>query len=108
MGDVRTDFGYAVRAAVEGEPDMNILAVGEYVTWNQILKTFCDTQNVAFGGYDECTYEGFTTLLPGGLGHEFAQNVLFAQEFGYDGSDPSVTYPDSVCFHSISPCPMAL
>lgn len=41
--------------------------------------------------------------LPGGLGHEFGQNVLFAWEFGYDGSDPSVVLPEkvsAVCMHA--------
>ncbi|EOO02418.1 putative -like family protein [Phaeoacremonium minimum UCRPA7] len=95
FGDVRKDFGYLVKAAVEGEPDLNIFAVGEELSWNQYLKTWCESQNVPFGGYDEVAYDDFTVILPGGLGHEFGQNVLFAIEFGYDGSDPSVTRPDA-------------
>lgn len=93
---MRKDFGYLVKAAIDGEPDLNIFAVGEELSWNQYLKTWCESQNVPFGGYDEVAYDDFTVLLPGGLGHEFGQNVLFAIEFGYDGSDPSVTRPDSV------------
>ncbi|KAJ9156213.1 NmrA-like family domain-containing protein 1 [Pleurostoma richardsiae] len=95
FGDVRKDFGYNVRAAVEAEPGLNLFAVGEEMTWNQYLKTWCESQNVPFGGYDEVSYEDFLVLLPGGLGHEFGQNVLFAQEFGYDGSDPSAVRPDA-------------
>jgi len=90
FGDVRKDFGYSVRAAAEGVPDLNIFAVGEMLSWNQYLKTWCESQKVPFGGYDECSYEEFLELLPGVLGAEFGQNVLFAMEFGYDGSDPSV------------------
>ena len=102
FGDVRKDFGYLVKAAVEGEPDLNIFAVGEELSWNQYLKTWCESQNVPFGGYDEVAYDDFTVILPGGLGHEFGQNVLFAIEFGYDGSDPSVTRPDAVSCTPVS------
>lgn len=49
-----------------------------------------------YSGYDEVGYEEFCTLLPGGLGHESSQNVLFAWEFGYDWSDPSVTLLEHV------------
>ncbi len=49
-----------------------------------------------FGGYDEISYDDLLALLPEGLGAEFGQNVLFAMEFGYDGSDPSVVRPDTV------------
>lgn len=96
FGDVRKDFGPVVKATIDGEPDLNVFAVGEEMSWNRYLKTWCESQNVPFGGYDEVAYDDFTVLLPGGLGHEFGQNVLFAIEFGYDGSDPSVVRPDAV------------
>lgn len=96
FGYVRKDFGLCVKAAAEAEPNTNLFAVGQYVSWTEYLKTWCETQNVPYGGYDELSYEEFCELLPGGLGHEFSQNVLFAFEFGYDGSDPSVVLPDKV------------
>jgi hypothetical protein len=33
-------------------------------------------------------------MLPPGLGRDFTENVLFAMEFGYDGSDPAVIRPE--------------
>ena len=96
FGYVRNDFGRCVKAAAEAEANVNLFALGEYLTWTEYLKIWCDSQNVPYGGYDEVGYEEFCTLLPGGLGHEFSQNVLFAWEFGYDGSDPSATLPKDV------------
>ncbi|KAI1609535.1 NmrA-like family protein [Exophiala viscosa] len=94
FGFVRKDFGPCVKAAAEAEPNLNLFAIGQYLTWEEYLQTWCKSQGVPYGGYDELSYDGLCEVLPGGLGHEFAQNVLFAWEFGYDGSDPSVVLPD--------------
>jgi len=70
---------------------MNLFAVGEMMSWNQYLKTWCESQKVSVGGYDERTSKDFMEILPGGLGREFGENVLFAMEFGYEGGkDPTV------------------
>ena len=47
FGDVRKDFGQCVRAAVDADPDLNLFALGEMLTWNQYyLKTWCESQKV--------------------------------------------------------------
>lgn len=94
FGDVSEDFGPCVKAVAED--DVNLFAVGEYVSWSDYLRIFCETQGLKYGGYDELSYDEFCELLPGGLGHEFSQNVLFSHEFGYEGTDPSVVKPDKV------------
>jgi len=92
---VRTDFGPIVKAVIEApETAINLFAVGEYMTWTSYLKSWCESQGVKFGGVDEGTYEDFVRLMPGGLGHEFACNVLFATEFGYEGGDKNIVRPD--------------
>ena len=97
FGDVRKDFGQCVRAAVDADPDLNLFAVGEMLTWNQYLKTWCESQKVPFGGYDQRTLNEFMEMLPGGLGREFGENVLFAMEFGYEGGkDPTVVRSQAV------------
>jgi hypothetical protein len=97
FGDVRNDFGQCVRAAVNAEPDMNLFAVGEMMSWNQYLRTWCESQNVPFGGYEQRTLDEFTEILPGGLGREFGENVLFGMEFGYEGgNDPTVVRSQEV------------
>ena len=96
FGFVRKDFGPCVKAAAEAEPNLNLFAIGQYLTWEEYLQTWCKSQGVPYGGYDELSYDELCEVLPGGLGHEFGQNVLFAWEFGYDGSDPSVVLPEKV------------
>jgi hypothetical protein len=96
LGDVRKDFGPCVKAAADGEPNMNLFAVGDYVSWTDYLKIFCETQGLKYGGYDELSYDQLCEIMPGGLGHEFGMNVLFAFEFGYAGTDPALITSDKV------------
>jgi hypothetical protein len=90
MGDVQNDFGKCVKAIIEVKPGLNLLAVGEMLSWEVILETWCKSQGVPSGGYEEHTIESFVQFLPGELSREFGDNSLFAQQFGYDGSDPAV------------------
>ncbi|OQD84339.1 hypothetical protein PENANT_c013G08355 [Penicillium antarcticum] len=94
FGHVRKDLGPCVKAVAEAEANVNLFAVGQYVSWSDYLQIFCETQGLTYGGYDELSYDKFCELLPGGLGHEFAHNVLFALEFGYEGTDPAVVKPE--------------
>lgn len=96
FGHVRKDLGPCVKAIAESEPNVNLFAIGEYVSWTDYLRTFCESQVLKYGGYDEVSYDTFCKLLPGGLGHEFGHNVLFALDFGYEGSDPAVVRPEKV------------
>lgn len=96
MGDVQNDFGQCVKAVVDAKPGLNMLAVGEMLTWNTIIETWCKSQGVQSGGYEEHTIESFMQLLPGELIREFGENVLFAQQYGYDGSDPTVVRSSDV------------
>ncbi|KAJ5910489.1 NmrA-like family protein [Penicillium tannophilum] len=94
FGHVRKDLGPCVKAIAESEPNVNLFAIGDYVSWTEYLRTFCESQGLKYGGYDEVSYDTFCKLLPGGLGHEFGHNVLFALDFGYEGSDPAVVRPE--------------
>ncbi|PYH43922.1 putative NAD dependent epimerase/dehydratase [Aspergillus saccharolyticus JOP 1030-1] len=93
FGDVRNDFGRCVKAVADGPPGLNFLAVGDLVSWEAYIDIWCKSQGVPNGGYEQHTIETFEQLLPGGLGREFGENVLFAQQFGYDGGDPTVVRP---------------
>lgn len=74
---------------------MNFFAVGDMLSWNEYLDIWCQSQGVPRGKYNQLALEKFEELLPGGLGREFGENVLFAQEFGYEGGNP-VTRPNEV------------
>ncbi|KAK4071996.1 hypothetical protein Trihar35433_4060 [Trichoderma harzianum] len=94
FGNVRTDLGPCVKALVEqAPPNTNLFAVGEYLSWTDYLRIVCETQGVKYGGFDELSYDEINELLPGGLGHEFGLNVLFAFDFGYEGTDPGIVGP---------------
>jgi hypothetical protein len=88
---------------VNAKPGMNFFAVSDMVSWNQYLKIWCQSQGVPHGKYNEVSLEKFEELLPGGLGREFGENVLFAHEFGYQGGDP-VVRPNQVSSVIILPC----
>ena len=96
FGHVRKDLGPCVKAVAEAESGLNLFAVGEYISWMDYLKTFCEAENLTYGGYDELSYDQLCEIMPGGLGHEFGSNVLFAFEFGYEGTDPALVTPDKV------------
>ncbi|KAJ8097191.1 hypothetical protein POJ06DRAFT_283783 [Lipomyces tetrasporus] len=50
--------------------------VSESLSWNQYLDIWCQSQGVPRGKCDQASLE-----------KEFGENVLFAQEFGYEGCD---------------------
>lgn len=88
--DAHRDFGACVQAVVKTTPGTNLFAVSEMLSWNQYLDIWCQSQNVPRGKYNQISLEKFEEFLPGGLGREFGENVLFAQQFGYTGGDPVV------------------
>ena len=101
--DIPRDFGSCVQAVVNAKPGINFFSVSEMVSWNQYLEIWCRSQGVPQLKYTEVPLEKFEELLPGGLGREFGENVLFAHEFGYQGGDP-VVRPNEVSPVIILPC----
>ncbi|KAJ0418533.1 putative NAD dependent epimerase/dehydratase [Aspergillus carlsbadensis] len=94
FGDVAADFGACAKAVFDAPPGTNLLAVGEMMSWETYIETWCARQGVPVGQYKGHTIEEYEELLPGGLGREFGENVLFAQEFGYDGREEGVVRPE--------------
>jgi hypothetical protein len=92
------DFGACARAVFDAAPGTNLLAVGEMMSWDTYIETWCASQGVPVGKYREHTTKEYEEFLPGGLGREFGENVLFAQEFGYDGCEEGVVRPEEVGF----------
>lgn len=90
------DFSRCVKATVDAEPGINLLAVGQILSWNHYLDIWCRNQNAPRGVVEPKRLEDYMEILPGGLVREFGENVLFGQQFGYDGSDPTVIHPNDV------------
>jgi hypothetical protein len=58
---------------------------------------WCEVNSVPFGGFDEIPLEKYEKFLPvPGLGREIGEMMLFIEEFGYCGGDPSVVLPADV------------
>ncbi|KAL3467924.1 putative NAD dependent epimerase/dehydratase [Aspergillus heterothallicus] len=102
FGDVATDFGKCVRAVANAEPGINLLAVGKMLSWKDYIETWCESQGVGVGEYRSHTIDEYEELLPGGLGREFGENVLFAQDFGYDGNEVGVKRPGDLGIQMIA------
>ena len=65
-------------------------------SFKEYIQTFCDVQKVKNGGCDELTVDDMDKMMPGGVGQELGEMFVYAVEFGYDGSDPSVITPKDV------------
>ena len=98
FGDVQGDFGRCFKAVVDSKHGTNFLALGEMLSWNRYLDIWCRSQKVPRGKVETKTLQEYEEILPGGLGREFGENVLFGQQFGYDGGDPTVIRPSDVSF----------
>ncbi|KAL5335695.1 putative NAD dependent epimerase/dehydratase [Aspergillus crustosus] len=94
FGDVQSDFGRCFQAVAEASAGINFLALGEMLSWDKYLEIRAQSQKVPAGGYEEHTIALFEELLPGGLGRDFGENVLFAQQFGYEGGSGDVVRPE--------------
>jgi hypothetical protein len=66
------------------------------MSWNQYLDIWCHSQNLPRGKVELKTLSEYEEILPGELGREFGENVLFGRQFGYDGGDPTVIRPSDV------------
>jgi hypothetical protein len=91
------DCGYVVRAALQTSPGKNILGVGSMLSWTEYLRVWCEVNKVPFGGFDPIPLEVFEKVIPvPGLGKEIGEMLAYIDEFGYDGSDPTVVHPEDV------------
>ena len=96
--NTQRDCGYVVRAALQNPPGKNILGVGSMLSMTEYLKIWCEANKVPFGGFDSIPLEVFEELVSvPGLGKELGEMLAFIDEFGYDGGDPIVVYPEDVC-----------
>lgn len=79
-----------MKVVIEVEPLLNLLVIVEMMSQATILETWFKSQDVPSGGCEGLTIESSVELFPSKLSREFGENVLFAQQFEYDGSDPTI------------------
>lgn len=67
------------------------------LSWTDLLKVWCEVNEVPFGGFASVPVEVFQNFIPvPGLGREIGEMMAFMDEFGYAGGDESVILPGDV------------
>ncbi|OBT90381.1 hypothetical protein VE02_00770 [Pseudogymnoascus sp. 03VT05] len=94
-GDVPTplvvpfDTGHFVKALTKLPAGTNLMAFCDRLTWSDYVKLWSKVTGVP-ATFEKTTVSEHSKLAPGGYGEEMAEMYAYAQDFGYDGSDPSV------------------
>ncbi|KAK5046194.1 hypothetical protein LTR84_008651 [Exophiala bonariae] len=88
---IPSDAGYYVRAIAEVGPGKNVLAFSKRIAWSDYVNLWSKITGVP-ASFAKTTVAEHAQLAPGGYGEEMAEMYAYAQDFGYDGSDPSVIY----------------
>ncbi|PSN73911.1 NAD(P)-binding protein [Corynespora cassiicola Philippines] len=89
--DVEADTGSFVRALVASPPGQNFVGASAYLNWNEWCAIWARVHGVELS-FERLPYEVLENSM-GPLGREMADMFRYIEEFGYDGSDPSVVYP---------------
>jgi hypothetical protein len=92
---VPSDCGYFVRALTQAPAGTNLLAFGDRMRWADYVTLWSKTTGIP-ATFEKTTVAEHAKLAPNGYGEEIAEMYAYAQDFGYDGSDPSVIYAQDV------------
>ncbi|KFY18087.1 hypothetical protein V492_00157 [Pseudogymnoascus sp. VKM F-4246] len=86
---VPSDAGNFVKALTKLPAGTNLIGFGDRLTWSDYVKLWSKFTGVP-ATFEKTTVVEHSKLAPGGYGEEMAEMYAYAQDFGYDGSDPSV------------------
>lgn len=87
--------GTFTKALVQAGPGKTLLGFGSLISWNEFAALWGKTYE-ATCRYKRIDRKVLETAVPGCIGEELADMFEYIGEFGYDGRDPSVVYPDNV------------
>lgn len=95
---VPSDAGYFVKALTQVPAGKNLIAYGDRMTWAEYVQLWSRITGVpaTFEKTTVAEHAELSKLSPEGYGEEIAEMYGYAQDFGYDGSDPTVITPDQV------------
>ncbi|PNP47845.1 hypothetical protein TGAMA5MH_00897 [Trichoderma gamsii] len=85
---VPSDAGYFVKALTQVPAGKNLIAFGDRMTWAEYVQLWSRITGVP-ATFEKTTVAEHAKLAPGGYGEEMAEMYAYAQDYGYDGSDPS-------------------
>ncbi|UKZ48012.1 hypothetical protein TrVGV298_002248 [Trichoderma virens] len=86
---VPSDAGHFVKALTQVPAGKNLIAFGDRITWAEYVQLWSRITGVP-ATFEKTTVAEHAKLAPGGYGEEIAEMYAYAQDYGYDGSDPSV------------------
>lgn len=95
MGDVTHVAGPLVLALTKVAPGKQLVASAGMLS----MKDWCDKVGQQIGAtvkYEAMPREELEEMMPGGIGTELADMLLYYEDFGYDGGDPTAIYPDQL------------
>lgn len=92
---VPSDAGHFVKALTQVPAGKNLIAFGDRITWAEYVQLWSKITGVP-ATFAKTTVAEHAKLAPGGYGEEIAEMYAYAQDFGYDGSDPSVVSAQQV------------
>lgn len=98
------DTGIFVRALLQVPAGKHLLAFGDRITWSKYVEIWSNITGIK-ASLEHVEVADQDNIFPGGYGEEIGEMYAYAKEFGYDGGDPSVIYPENVrgCPQIVSP-----
>ncbi|KAM0541179.1 hypothetical protein ACHAPJ_013343 [Fusarium lateritium] len=87
--------GVFTKALVQAKPGIVLVGRSSLLSWKEYAALWGKIHNVEcrFHRLDRKVLEN---AIPGGIGEELADMLEYIGEFGYDGGDPDVVYPEDV------------
>ncbi|KAF2112574.1 hypothetical protein BDV96DRAFT_601973 [Lophiotrema nucula] len=93
MVDPNADTGNFVKALTEVSPGKNLVGAGSRASWDEWCALW-GKHNGVKASFQQIPRKFLDDM--GDFGHEMADMLQYFDEFGYDGSDPSVVNPDDL------------
>ncbi|KAM0431588.1 hypothetical protein ACHAQK_010213 [Fusarium lateritium] len=93
--DAGHDTGAFTKALTQVKPGVVLLGYSSLLSWKEYAALWGKIHNVEchFHRLDRKVLEN---AIPGGIGEELADMLEYIGEFGYDGGDPDIVYPENL------------
>ncbi|KAM0205925.1 hypothetical protein ACHAQD_012559 [Fusarium lateritium] len=93
--DAGHDTGALTKALIQVKPGVVLLGYSSLLSWKEYAALWGKIHNVEchFHRLDRKVLEN---AIPGGIGEELADMLEYIGEFGYEGGDPDIIYPEEL------------
>jgi hypothetical protein len=87
-----------VKVLTQTKPGMNLAGTASLLSWKEWVEIWGRIMDVTCT-YEEISDDVLPDMIPGGVGQELNDMFRYMDEFGYYGSDPTLTWPKDVSSH---------